>query len=103
MEASVREFVTENPDADYRTIVERFGTPERIAEGCVAQLEPAEVLAGMQIRQRVLCLIAVVASAVLALWIVFLTVSFLDFHKDMRGYAVVEVIEIERETFAEGE
>lgn len=102
METPVRDFVSENPGVNYSGIVARFGTPEQIAESRVAEMEVAELLQGIQIRKKVL-IIAVIAVMLLVMMRIGVHVAaYLEFTKDMRGYAVVDVIEVEREIFDEG-
>lgn len=92
---SVREFVTENPEADYRAITARFGTPEQIAQSCIAQMEPDELLAGMQLRKK-LMLVALCTALVLAIIEFGFELSiYLHYGEVLNGYAVVEVIELE--------
>lgn len=103
MEASVREFASENPNADYYAIVSHFGTPRLIAESCIAEMETAELLDGMQIRRRILLVALAVAAMLVIIRFGFRMAAYLDFYKDMHGYAVVEVIEIERTEIDKGE
>lgn len=98
MKGSVLEYVSEKPNADYRTLVVRFGSPCEIAETYITQMDADELLSSIQIRQAIVRGFSFMITIVLILWFLFLTISYLDFHKDMRGYAVVEIIEVERET-----
>lgn len=101
VEASVRAFVTEYPNADYRAIVTRFGTPERIAESCVEEMEPGELLDGMRIREKMLLVVMATAALLAIMRFAFLATAYLDHAKDMNGYAVVEIIEINETTYGE--
>ena len=99
---SVREFAYENPCVNYSTIIARFGTPERIAESSVAEMETAELLQMMQIRQKILHITVFALTMLMVIWFGFHTVAYIDHTKDMRGYAVVEIIEDDGTTFDEG-
>lgn len=101
--ASVREFASENPCVDYRTLAERFGEPQKIAESCVAEMEPEELLKAIQIREKILMILACATVVLVTMRFCFNVASYLSFKRDVNGYAVVEIIEIERETFPEGE
>lgn len=96
MKCIVRDYVTENPNADYQAIVKRFGVPRKIAESYVEELETGELLRELQIRKKILwvTLIAIVATA--TVWSAFTAAAYLDHFADKRGYATVEVIEVER-------
>lgn len=103
MAASVREYASENPYVDYRTLAERFGEPQKIAESCVAEMKPEELLKQLQIRGRILraALAAVMVTA--TVWLGLFVIAYFRYERNLQGYAVVEVIEISRETFAEGD
>lgn len=98
MKSSVLEFVSEKPNADYRTLVIRFGSPYKIAETYISQMDTDELLSSIQFRQAIVRGLFLMITIFLILWFLFLAISYLDFHKDMRGYAVVEIIEVERDT-----
>lgn len=103
MENSVREFASEQPGADYAAIVKWFGPPERIAESYVAEMDSAELIWGMKIRYKVLLIVAATAALCAVMRFCMLATAYTKYAKNMNGYAVVEVIEIESETFTEGD
>ena len=43
VESSVRDFVTENPHADYAAITQRFGTPQQIAASYIEEMSTAGI------------------------------------------------------------
>lgn len=103
MERSIRDFVIENASVDYHAIVKRFGAPRQIAESYITEMETSELLEGMRIRQKIL-LVAIGAVVLLVIMrFGFLLAAYLGFDKDMRGYAVVEITEVARNTIDEGE
>ena len=95
MESSVRDFVTENPDANYNAIVSRFGTPTQIAESNIAEMDTAELLGNLQIHRRIVAIVLATATLLVMVRFGFRLAAYLEFYKDMNGYAVVEVIEID--------
>ena len=95
VEASVRDFVTENPDANYNAIVSRFGTPTQIAESNIAEMDTAELLGNLQIHRRIVAIVLATAILLVMFRLGFRLAAYLEFYKDMNGYAVVEVIEID--------
>ena len=62
VESSARDFVIENPGADYNAIVSRFGTPMQIAESNVAEMDTAELLGSLQIQRRIAAIILAAAT-----------------------------------------
>lgn len=103
VEASVREFASETPDLNYGMLVERFGVPQKIAESSVTEMEPCELLKSMQVRQKILRVALMVIALVLTLRLVCLVVAYVSYAKDLQGYAVVEIIEVEDVIYEEGE
>ena len=103
MTASVREYASERPNTDYAALASRFGDPQKIAESCVAEMEPNELLKAIAIRQKLLMVIACTVAVLVLMRFCTNLAMFLSFKRDMNGYAVVEIIEIERETISEGD
>ena len=101
MEASVRAYVTEHPNADYRDIMTRFGTPERIAESCVEEMKPGELLDGMRIRHKILLVVAATAAVLTIMRFVFLLAAYQDYKASANGYATVEIIVIDEIRYEE--
>jgi len=102
VEASVREFASENPGCDYRTLVVRFGEPQKIAEQFVTEMEPEELLMQLRIRNKILVIAAAALTLMVVAWYCYLADAFQNFRSDMRGYAIVEVIEVEKVIHEEG-
>ena len=103
MESSVREFVFEHPDFDYATLVKRYGSPRKIAETAVMEMEPGELVEELHIRRKIWYIVLVAVSIILTIRILFDVEAYLDHEKDMNGYAVVEVIEVEKIENEEGD
>ena len=95
VESSVRDFVTENPDANYNAIVSRFGTPTQIAESNIAEMDTAELLGNLQIHRRIVVIILAAATLLVMVRFGFRLAAYLEYYKKVNGYAVVEVIEID--------
>lgn len=95
VESSVRDFVIENSGADYNAIVSRFGTPTQIAESNIAEMDTAELLGNLQIHRRIVVIILAAAILLVTFRLGFRLAAYLEFYKDMNGYAVVEVIEVD--------
>ena len=85
VESSVRDFVAEHPGADYAAIVSHFGTPTQIAESNIEEMDASELLGSLQIQRKVVAIV-----------LAFRLAAYMEFYKDMNGYAVVEVIEIDK-------
>lgn len=103
VENSVREFASEQPGVDYADIVKWFGPPEKIAESYVTEMDAAEVLQGIRYRKDILFVLLVAVAVILTARIAFVAKAYNDYEKDINGYAVVEVIEIERLENMEGD
>lgn len=103
MENSVREFASEQPDADYAAVVERLGPPEKIAESFILEMDAVVIVDNMRVRRDALYILLVGICIFLTVWVTGIVLTYIDHEKDMNGYAVVEVIEISDAAFAEGD
>lgn len=102
MENSVREFAAEQPNADYAAIVKWFGSPEKIAESYVAEMDAAELVQSIKIRYNVLLIVMVAVAICVALRFITLATAYYKYVDNVTGYAVVEIIEVERVETDEG-
>lgn len=96
MESSVREFVSEHPDADYAAIAGWFGVPEKIAESCAAEMSTAELVQRIKVSHKVLLIVTIAATICVALRFITLATAYYKYVDNITGYAVVEIIEVER-------
>lgn len=99
VEASVRDFLAENPDADYAAIAQRFGTPQQIAASYIEEMSTPELTQQLRIKKRIVCVIGVAALALILLWAGFVLAITIDSHRSINGYGrygevtVIEEIE----------
>ena len=96
MKDSIQEYVSENPNADFASIVKCFGTPEQFAESCVAEMDASYLLEGMRTSEKILRTLVIAVTLGVLIWVGFLTMAYRDFQKYENGYATVEIIEIEQ-------
>lgn len=96
VESSVRDFVTEHPGADYAAIVSHFGMPTQIAESNIEEMDASELLGSLQIQRKVVAIVLAAATLLVLMRFAFRLTAYMEFYKDMNGYAVVEVIEIDK-------
>ena len=93
VESSVRDFVTEHAGADYAAIVSHFGTPTQIAESNIEEMDASELLGSLRVRRKVIIIVLAAATLLVLMRFAFRLAAYMEFYKDMNGYAVVEVIE----------
>ena len=96
MESSARDFVTEHPGADYAAIASHFGTPTQIAESNIEEMDASELLGSLQIQRKVVAIVLAAATLLVLMRFAFRLAAYMEFYKDTNGYAVVEVIEIDK-------
>ena len=97
MESSVRDFVTENPHADYAAIEQRFGSPQQIAASCIEEMDAQELTLQLRIRKTIVHIVAVTALVLVLLWAGVVVTALIRHVKAMNGYLIVgeaEVIDI---------
>ena len=74
----------------------------QIAATYVSEMESEELLNAVNAKRVTLHIALIAAVFAVALWAVFVTVSYVSFEKDMNGYTTVEVIEVTRRTIDQG-
>ena len=96
MADSVRDYVSEHPNADYQTITARFGAPQQIAASYIAEMEPTELLCNMRSHKKVVRTVLATALVIVILWAGIVTVAWANHHNHDNGYMIEEVIVVER-------
>lgn len=94
MEISVRDFVSENPNADYRAIVSRFGIPKQIASAYVDDMDTGELLHNLRIRRKIVRIVVVTALLVITAWAGVMIYAINHNEQMAHGYGVVGEIEV---------
>lgn len=94
MESSVRDFVTENPNADYAAIEQRFGTPQQIAASCIEEMDAQELTLQLRIRKTIVRIVAATALVLVLLWAGVVLTALIRHIKDMDGYLIVGEAEV---------
>lgn len=103
MAKSIREYVSNGAHVTYDQLKKRFGDPEHIAFTYVNEMETDEVVEEIRISKKTVNIIMVAAVMMVLLWTISLMISYCDHEKNVNGYAVVEIIEVERKLMEEGE
>lgn len=98
MECSIRDYVCDEADITYEQIKARFGDPKMIASTYVSEIESGELMNLVQAKKAITCIILSVAVIFVSLWAIFLINSYESFKKDVNGYMIVDVVEVERTT-----
>lgn len=101
--ASVRDYVTRYPNADYRTLTARFGEPQQIAETCVAEMEADELLRELDHRKEIAWIVFFTAVSIVTLWFGTVLYMICDNANSTNGYYVVEIVEGTTTIIEEGE
>lgn len=96
MRASIRDYVSEGATVRYEGLVNRFGDPKQIAATYVDEMEVGELLETLKSNRKILFTVGAAIAAAVILWTGWIVVSYMDHVKDVNGYAVVEIIEVER-------
>lgn len=102
MENSVREFASEQPDADYAAIVKWFGKPEKIAENFVMEMDAASVVGRLRIIESVFHATVISAIIIVILWLGVVSLAMMDHHNRVGGYYMEEISEIDNDSYVGG-
>ena len=103
LEGSVREYLAENPEADYAGIVARFGKPEDVAETFVNEMDAQELLEAMQTRKKILRIAIAAAAVVILLWAGVVILAYVNNQNSTNGYFVEQIVHVVHEQGMEGE
>ena len=87
---SLSRYLEDAAESDYGAIVRRFGLPTQIAVSYMEEMEPQEVLRSMNIRRKIVGIIAAGVIVIVLLWGISILVSAIDFANSMGGH--IEVI-----------
>lgn len=92
LQDSVSSYLEENPDADFDAIQTRFGMPQDIAAAYAENEDAAVLVKKMQIKKRVVVIVAGVMATILAIWIGVAIWGVYD-AKDRHNGGTVDIIE----------
>ena len=91
IQQSIGLYLEENPNADYKALLARFGEPEEIAAAYIETLEPAELLKKLRVRKRILTAVAAVLIIIVLLWTATIAYAIWKNHSTADGYVEVVV------------
>lgn len=100
---AVEAFLTDTPDADMAAVIQRFGTPEQIAGSCIDEMGTGELRKELNIRKKIVTVIATAAVAALLIWCVAVVIASIREWVIPSGYYEVIVNEGPSYTIDEGE
>ena len=104
MEASVRDFVSERPDANYNAITERFGTPEQIVTTCLEEIDGHELARELNSRRKIVRIVLTTAVIMVSLWAVVVFSALAEHSSRSDSYFVEQIVyETEIPDISEGE
>lgn len=76
IEDNLDHFLDENPNVDYQAIVDRFGTPEKIAATYVDEMDTPELLSNLRIKRKIVQIVVSAAAVAVAIWLGVAAVAF---------------------------
>lgn len=95
--ATVDAYIEEHPTADFAAIQARFGTPQQIAASFVDEMETEELLQRINYRNKIIKGFAILASTIILLWILVVTIALLNALNSSSGHLENEIIIITEE------
>lgn len=88
---SINTFLQQESNADFQTVLARFGSPLQIASAYVDEMDTEKLLKRLQLRRRIMAVILVGVVSGLVATIIALGIQ-LEMTEDMaNGYAVIEI------------
>ena len=95
VESSVREFASEQPNADYAAVVKWFGTPGKIAESYVTEMSAADIVHHLHIRKKLFHCIVIFSLVIVFLWLGVVSIAMKNHYNRIGGYYLEEIEVIE--------
>ena len=88
---SINTFLQQESNADFQTVLARFGSPLQIASAYVDEMDTEKLLKRLQIRRRIMAVVLAGVVSGLVATIIALGIQ-LEMTEDMaNGYAVIEI------------
>lgn len=102
MASSIRDYVSEGACLTYEQLVSRFGDPKQVAYTYVNEMETDELVQEIKAGKKIVKIAAITVAVMILIWAVITVVSYNDHAVDANGYAIVEIIEVDRKLIDEG-
>lgn len=93
IQSSVNLFMEQNPSADFDTVQAHFGEPKTIAWSYIEDQEAPELLRKMQIKKRILAIVAGTLTLVLLIWAAAMAWAIVDATDTSNGYYNIVITE----------
>ena len=98
IQSTVKEYLANNPEADFSAVQARFGTPQQIAASFIDEMDTAELLGKIRIRRRITSIITASVLLALLFWGTFLAIALADEISNSYGYDKTEIVIISSES-----
>lgn len=95
IQESVGLFLEQNPDADFDALQLHFGEPQTIALSYIEDQDAPELLRRMRIKKKVLAIIAVAMSLILAIWLLATAWAIADAKQTTDGHIGEDITIVE--------
>lgn len=89
LKTNIAAFLEENPQANFEAIASHFGSPQQIASTYLGDLTDAELLHKLQIRKKLVAIIAGVMAAILVIWLAVVGWAIINERKIANGGAEI--------------
>lgn len=92
MEVSVRDYVSENPNADFNALSARFGTPNQIVISCLEEMECGELIRELDVKRKVVTIVFATMAVVVLLWAGAVCSALAEHNTRENGYFVEQIV-----------
>lgn len=93
MKVDILTYVEENPNSDYQSLIERFGSPQQIISSYFQELDEEELIHQIKARKRIISIAVVTAALILVSWIGVVYSAMAEHFDHEGGYIVEELID----------
>lgn len=88
VKSAVEDYAEEHPQCTYQELTQHFGTPQQIAESCVAEMDSHEVLHGLRVGKKIYFVILLAIVLGVTAWLGYLAICFQEVKNEAHGVLV---------------
>lgn len=94
MESSVRDYVSDRPNADYNVITARFGTPQQLVATYLEEMNVEELSRELNIRKKIVGVVILTAFIAMILWGGAILSAYVEHDANMDGHIEEKIVEV---------
>ena len=98
----VAEYLSENPDASYLQIENKFGTPAQIVSTYLAEAETSEIKKALNFKKQILIVMLIFTTLTFAAWVGVVSSALVRYYTNHNGFVIEQITDITTVPYQEG-